>query len=89
MKNLLSKFRKWWSKGAKLRNLGLLEKLSDLKDWVMDHLSCHTFWKATILILSAVMLHFGCLSSMSVLKLGLLSWGLLLIHKHHTEHWHG
>ena len=88
MKNLLSRLRKWWSSGGKLRNLGLWGRLVDLKDWVMSHLSCHTFWKATVLILSAVMLHFGCLSTMGVLKLGLLSWGAILLHKHHSEHWH-
>jgi hypothetical protein len=88
MKNLLSKFRKWWSTGGKLRNLGLWEKLADLKDWVMSHLSCHTFLKSMVLILSAVLLHFGCLSPMWILKLGLLSWGGILLHKHHAEHWH-
>ena len=88
MKKLLLRFRKWWSTGGKLRSLGLWEKLVDLKDWVMGHLSCHTFWKAVILILSAIMLQFNCLSPMGVLKLGLLSWGIVLLHKHHVDHWH-
>jgi hypothetical protein len=88
MKNLLSRFRKWWSGGAKLRNLHIWDKIIDLKDWVMSHLGCHTFWKSMVLILSAVLLHFGCLCPMAILKLGLLSWGLILLHKHHVDHWH-
>lgn len=88
MKNLLSRLRKWWSSGGKLRNLNLWAKLIDAKDWLMGHLSCHTFWKAIILIVAAVMLHFECLASMGVLKLGLLSWGMLLLHKHHSDHYH-
>jgi hypothetical protein len=82
MKNILSKIKKAW------QNLEVKEKLLDIKTWIMGHLECYTFWKGIVLVSSAALLHLGSVCPMSVLKLGLLSWGIILLLKHQSEHYH-
>lgn len=85
MKKLLSKL------GSKIdevwKNLDAKERLLDLKSWVMGHLGCVSFWKAVVLISLGIMLHLG-MDHVNAIKLGLLSWGGLLLWKHSSDHWH-
>ena len=85
MKKILSKI------GAKIdagwKKIEAKERLLDLKSWAMGHLGCVSFWKAVVLISLGLMLQLGA-SHVSVLKLGLLSWGGLLMWKHGSDHAH-
>tara|TARA_B100000287_G_scaffold435337_2_gene503162 strand:+ start:6253 stop:6501 length:249 start_codon:yes stop_codon:yes gene_type:complete len=82
MKNLLSKLKGMW------KDLDIKERLLDIKTWIMGHLECFTFWKGLVLVSAAAVLQLGVLCPMTVLKLGLLSWGAILLLKHHSDHYH-